>query len=221
MVEAARVLPEMRGLLNCACGGERHVTRFVAVTGGPGAGKTAVLNTARHHFCEHVRVLPEVATMLFANGFPRYNAEESLRAAQRAIFSVQREIERSVAAEGTTAVALCDRGTLDGLAYWPGNVDDFFSSHATTREAELARYTAVIHLRTPSARHYDHSNVVRLETPEEARRMDEKIQSAWTGHPHIHFIESSEDFLDKMKKALAVIEHELPDCCRHRQENAS
>ena len=202
----------------CECG-ETHDRRRVVLTGGPGAGKTAVLDLARHRFCEHVRVLPEAATMLFGGGFPRFDEEQARRAAQRAIFAVQREIERAVASEGSTAVALCDRGTLDGLAYWPGALDDFFASHATTRRDELERYAVVIHLRTPAALHYDHSNPVRTETAEQARAMDEKIAAAWAGHPHIHFIDSSEDFIEKAQSALAMIEHELPECCRHAEQS--
>lgn len=45
------------GLGRCGCAGHRHVTRQVVLTGGLGAGKTAVLDLARHRFCEHVRVL--------------------------------------------------------------------------------------------------------------------------------------------------------------------
>jgi predicted ATPase len=209
-----------RGIVRCGCSGKHHAPRFVAVTGGPGAGKTAVLKVARHRFCEHVHVLPEAATMLFANGFPRYANPASMRAAQRAIFSVQREIETSIASEGTTAVGLCDRGTVDGLAYWPGAIDDFFSAHATTRSEQLARYAAVVHLRTPAARHYNHANTVRIETAEEAQRLDDKIQAAWAGHPNIHFIDSTDDFIVKTTRALEIIERELPACCAHRPSAA-
>lgn len=214
----APVRPLASGLGRCRCARHRHATRFVVLTGGPGAGKTAVLDLARHRFCEHVRVLPEAATMLFGGGFPRFDEEEARRAAQRAIFAVQREIEHAIASEGSTAVALCDRGTVDGLAYWPGGLDDFYSSHATTRAGELSRYASVIHLRTPQARHYDHSNPVRTETAEQARAMDERIAAAWAGHPNVHFIDSSADFIEKAQRALAAIEHELPECCRHAEQ---
>lgn len=203
------------GLAACSCGAHHHDTCFVVLTGGPGAGKTAVLDLARHRFCAHVRVLPEAATMLFGGGFPRYEQEGARRSAQRAIFAVQRELEVSVASEGSTAVALCDRGTIDGLAYWPGPIDDFYSSHGTRREIELARYRSVIHLRTPPQAFYDRSNPVRTESAEQARAMDEKIAQAWAGHPHVHFIDSSEDFVDKARRALAAIADALPECCRH------
>lgn len=209
------------GLAGCRCEDERHVTRFVAVTGGPGAGKTAVLELARHRFCSHVRVLPEVATMLFGGGFPRLDGKDALEAAQRAIASVQREIERAVASDGKTAVALCDRGTLDGLAYWPGDEDGYFRALGSTRALELERYAAVIHLRTPPAEHYNLSNPMRVESAARALEMDARIAAAWRGHAHVHFIESNADFIEKARRALDVVEHELPSCCRHEPRSTS
>jgi hypothetical protein len=42
----------------CPCSAP-HTPRRVVITGGPGAGKTAVLALTRQPFCEHVKVLPE------------------------------------------------------------------------------------------------------------------------------------------------------------------
>src|SRR5262245_41814414 len=105
---------------SCACS-KTHPTKLVVLTGGPGAGKTAILELIKHHGCEHVVVLPEAATIVFRGGFPRGVSEPARRAAQRAIFHVQRELEQLALEEGRGAVALCDRGTIDGLAYWPGS----------------------------------------------------------------------------------------------------
>ena len=44
----------------CACA-EPHEARRIALTGGPGAGKTAVLELMRKTLCKHVKVLPESA----------------------------------------------------------------------------------------------------------------------------------------------------------------
>ncbi len=55
----------------CACESP-HQGKRIALTGGPGAGKTAVLELLRKYFCKHVRVLPEAASILFGGGFPRY-----------------------------------------------------------------------------------------------------------------------------------------------------
>lgn len=204
----------------CACEATGHAARLVVLTGGPGAGKTAVLEVVKRHFCEHITVLPESASMLFAGGFPRRAGEAAGRAAQRAIYHVQRELERMVIEERQVAVALCDRGTIDGLAYWPSAEQDFWSQLGTTREAELARYAAVIHLRTPDAHSYDHSNPVRTESPEQAARIDARIAGVWAAHPRRVVVASTIDFLDKVGQALALVSAEVPECCRHHAAEA-
>ena len=140
-----------------------HQRKRIVLTGGPGAGKTAVLELIRQAFCSHVKVLPESAGIIFSGGFPRGESPDLSRPAQRAIFYVQRELENS-ADTGNPAIVLCDRGTIDGGAYWPGP-GDLWSSVATTLEDELKRYDAVIHLRTPSLdRGYNHQNPLRTES---------------------------------------------------------
>jgi predicted ATPase len=199
----------------CRRTADLHECRRVVVTGGPGAGKTALLEIVRRHFCEHVAVLPEAASIVFGGGFPRGESDAARRAGQRAIYRVQVELEQLVVEEKVAAVALCDRGTLDGLAYWPGTAETFFSEVGTTMEAELRRYATVIHLRTPSAeRGYNHRNPLRIESAREAARLDEKVVAAWSGHPRRFFVDSADDFLDKMARVIALIRDEVPACCR-------
>lgn len=198
-------------MTRCECAGV-HEPRRVVLTGGPGAGKTAVLEAVRQAFCEHVLVLPEAAGILFGGGFPRLQHETARRAAQRAIYHVQRELE-SVTAAMQPAVMLCDRGTVDGYAYWPGP-DDFWQQVGTTLEAELARYDAVIHLRVAPDGAYNHINPLRLESAAEARAVDDRILLAWEKHPHRVVIEAEDDFLNKAANAIEVITREVPACCR-------
>ncbi len=202
------------GSQHCPCTLDGHPTALVALTGGPGAGKTAVLEIAMRTFCNHIAVLPEAASMVFGGGFPRYDALSAREAAQRAIFFVQRELERLALGDGRLAVALCDRGTIDGLAYWPGKPAEFWRDVGSTHQAELARYQAVIHLETPAAEHgYNHQNQHRIETAAEARAIDRRIQAAWHDHPRRIVVPSRADFLDKVFEALKLIRAELPACC--------
>jgi predicted ATPase len=197
----------------CECR-EPHERRRVVLTGGPGAGKTAVLELIRHSFCEHVKILPESASIVFGGGFPRGGTELMLKAAQRAIFYVQRELEAAADAENP-AIVLCDRGTIDGGAYWPGG-EDLWASVGTTLEEQLRRYDAAIHLRTPTgAGGYDHQNPLRIESAAEAADIDTRIAHAWERHPRRFFVEPSSDFLDKAACALDILRGELPECCRH------
>lgn len=195
----------------CECA-VAHEPKRIVLTGGPGTGKTAVLELIRQAFCEHVAVLPEAAGILFGGGFPRDPHEVRRRAAQRAIYYVQRELEASAVA-GQPAIILCDRGTVDGAAYWPGPAD-MWPDVGTTLDAELRRYHAVIHLRTPPAASYNRDNPLRVESADDARAIDERIERAWQTHPRRFLIEPAEDFLGKAAKALDVLRGELPACCR-------
>jgi predicted ATPase len=186
----------------------------VVLTGGPGAGKTAVLELIRLFFCAHVKALPEAAGIIFGGHFPRDHREVVQQAAQRAIYHVQRELEAAASADNP-AVVLCDRGTLDGTAYWVGD-GDLLSAVGSTRAHELARYDTVIHLRTPtSARAYNHDNPLRLESVEEASAIDGRILDAWHAHPHRIVVDATPDFLSKASHVLALLRDEVPECCRH------
>ena len=197
---------------SCACT-ELHEPRRVVLTGGPGAGKTAVLELIRQSFCVHVKVLPEAASIIFGGGFPRGEELKLRQAAQRAIYYVQRELEAG-AESGNPAIVLCDRGTVDGAAYWPGP-DDLWSSVGTTLEEQLRRYHAIIHLRTPEAgAGYNHRNPVRIESAGEAAAIDGRIAKIWERHPRRFLIESSVDFLDKAARAVEILRGQVPPCCQ-------
>lgn len=198
----------------CSCT-RVHTPKRVVVTGGPGAGKTALLELVRHALCPHVRVLSESAGVVFGGGFPREEHPVCRRAAQRAIFYVQRELE-TIADTHNPAIVLCDRGTVDGVAYWPGPADEFWSSVGTEVELELARYDAVIHLRTPTpGQGYNHRNPLRTETAAAAAQIDVRIMEAWAGHPRRFVVQPATRFLDKAARAMEILHEQLPACCSH------
>ncbi len=199
----------------CDCG-ETHTPLRVVLTGGPGAGKTAVLELIRQYFCVHVKVLPEAAGIVFGGGFPRGESRDLRQASQRAIFYVQRELEAAAEA-ARPAIVLCDRGTVDGSAYWPGPAD-LWSEVGTTLEAQLRRYHAVIHLRTPALESgYNHENPLRIESAREAAAIDSRIAHAWEGHPRRFIVDAADDFLTKASRALDLLRSEMPTCCRTHQ----
>lgn len=192
-----------------------HRGHRVVLTGGPGAGKTAVLEVVRKYLCQHVMVLPEAAGIIYGGGFPRLSTVPARRAAQVAIFHVQDQLERiALSAEPLPAMVLCDRGIIDGLAYWPEDAESFYAAVGTTREAAFARYAAVIHLRTPTTEGgYNHRNPLRVETAAEATALDEKLFHVWEGHPRRYVVECTKDFMEKLTETLNALRAELPVCC--------
>lgn len=204
----------------CPCKHTSYNTQLIVLTGGPGAGKTAVLEFVRKELCEHIAILPEAASILFGGGFWRLESPSAKRAAQRAIYHVQNEMQNLVLGEKKWALGLCDRGTLDGLAYWPNSEADFHATLKTNVETEFQKYKAVIHLQSPSAEMgYNYQNPMRIESAEIATKIDRHIHEIWKSHPNYFMIESTHSFLDKVQQATNQIQTLIPDCCREHLED--
>lgn len=180
----------------------------IVLTGGPGGGKTTAADLFRREIGERVVVVPEAATLLFAGGFPRAKDELAQRAAQRAIFHVQRNLEDVQAATYPGRVLLCDRGTVDGAAYWPDGDGDFFASVGTTIEAELSRYDAVLFFETAAAggMSIEGGNPTRNESLDEAVALDGRLRALWSRHPRFALVPHSSSFLRKMTSGVALLE---------------
>ncbi len=177
----------------------------IAITGGPSGGKTTLLETLKKEFGSKITVVPEAASILYGGGFPRKKSTFSRKATQRAIYYTQKELEAIAVEESNTNLVVFDRGSLDSIAYWPNEEEDFFNNVESTKALELKRYDWVIHLDTASSENYDLSNPIRTETHTEALLLNEKIKLAWNGHPKRVIISSNGDFLAKITKSIQVI----------------
>jgi hypothetical protein len=169
---------------------------------------------ARRYFCQHVAITPEAASIVFGGGFPRTDSRGGRRAAQRAIFHVQKALETVALESRETAVVLCDRGTLDGLAYWPGSRQSFFDEFDISLEEELARYWAVIHVEVPALAWGYETNRIRQENVSQAREIDQRIARAWRGHPRFLTVGATAGFLEKLAYTIELLRGELPACCQ-------
>lgn len=198
----------------CRCRKARHTPKLVVLTGGPGGGKTAVLEMARRYFCQHVAIAPEAASIVFGGGFPRSQTTNGRRAAQQAIFHVQNSLETIALENRRAAVVLCDRGTLDGLAYWPGSRQSFLTEFGINIEDELKRYSAVVHVEVPALEWGYERNRIRGESVSQARKIDERVRAAWRGHPRVMTVSARAGFLDKLASAIELLRSELPLCCQ-------
>ena len=105
----------------------------IVLTGGPGGGKTTLMNELRHQDPNGERwlMVPEAAPLLFQTGL---NGRE--KSFQLAVIHLQIALE-NICAEAAKPgqILLCHRGTLDPLAYWLRNgwhEEEFFTYTRTT-----------------------------------------------------------------------------------------
>lgn len=186
----------------------RTVPLRIVLTGGPGGGKTTAADLFRREIGDRVVIVPEAATLLFSGGFPRSKHPQATQSIQKAIFHVQRNLEDIQSAEFPERILLCDRGTIDGAAYWPGGPDDFFAAVGTTLEDELARYDAVIFFETAAAGDIsiEGGNPTRTESLSEAVELDGRLRRLWSQHPRFHLVQHAASFFKKITFGLAHIE---------------
>jgi predicted ATPase len=187
----------------------RHKGRCrIVLTGGPGGGKTTTADLLRREIGERVVVVPEAATILFSGGFPRYDEADARRAVQAAIFHVQRNVEDVQSARYPDRILLCDRGTVDGGAYWPGGASHYFEAMGTTLEQELLRYDAVVFLETAAVAGIaiEGGNAVRSETPSQAAALDHRLRELWSLHPAFFSVPHEKSFFAKITAALSILQ---------------
>jgi predicted ATPase len=180
----------------------------IVLTGGPGGGKTTAADLYRRQIGERVVVVPESATMLFTGGFPRVTDPLANRAAQRAIYHVQKNLEDLQSARFPYRILLCVRGTVDGAAYWPTNPSDFFDDLGTTEAEALARYDAVIFFESAAVAggSIEGGNPMRIESLSEARALDLRLRALWSKHPRFVLIPHEPSFFQKITRGLHALE---------------
>jgi predicted ATPase len=180
----------------------------IVVTGGPGGGKTTAADLFRREIGERVVVVPEAATLLYSGGFPRSREVHAQRSAQQAIYAVQRHLEDVQSALYPERILLCDRGTIDGTAYWPGDAASFFAAVDSSEAAELARYDAVIFFESAAVggMGIEGGNPMRVESNEEAVHLDRVLRAAWSKHARFVVVPHNPSFVKKILFGLAALE---------------
>jgi hypothetical protein len=121
---------------------------------------------------------------------------------------VQRNLEDVQSALYPDRVLLCDRGTLDGAAYWPNQDENFFDAVGSTEQAELDRYDAVIFFETAAAGgiSVEGGNPTRIESNEQALGLDRRLRDLWSKHPRFVVVPHNTSFVKKILFGLAALE---------------
>ncbi len=189
----------------------------IVITGGPCAGKSTAMSKIQKAFNDigyRVLFVSETATELISGGVAPWTCATN-DAYQKCQIKLQLQKEKIFlqAAEGMDEdkiLIVCDRGTLDNKAYMSLEEFNNVLDELGTNEVELRdNYDAVFHLVTAAKGATEYyttaNNTARTETPEQAAIIDDKLISAWTGHPHFRVIDNAFGFEDKMHRLISEI----------------
>lgn len=194
---------------------ERYISiTKIVITGGPCGGKSSALRHIREAFeplgyC--VLTVPETASELIGGGVAPWTCgtntayqicQMKLQLYKERIFD---EAARSmVGTDGQKILIVCDRGAMDNKAYIEDAFDEVLLAVGESEESLLRRYDAVFHLVTAAKGaetfYTKANNAARTEPPEEAAALDDKVLSAWKGHPYLRVVDNSTDFDGKLAR---------------------
>ena len=195
---------------------ERKISRIV-ITGGPCAGKTTAMSWIQNAMTRlgyAVLFVDETATQLISGGASpalcTSNRDFQLQLLRLQAAKEQAFMEIGKAMKAKKVLIVCDRGAMDNAAYM---TDEEFGwvmrQLQTSRVALRDTYDAVFHLVTAAKgaeKYYTlANNQARTETPQEAAALDDRLISAWTGHPHFRVIDNSTGFEEKMLRLIREI----------------
>lgn len=194
---------------------EKNITKIV-ITGGPCAGKSTAMSWIQKEFSKRgysVLFVPETATELITAGATPWTmpAIEFQKCVLRWQLDKERVFEHAAQSMPSDKVLIvCDRGAMDNRAYVTQAEFTAIMNDIGTNEVELRDgYDAVFHLVTAANGAEEFyttaNNSARTETQEQAREIDEKLISAWTGHPHLRIIGNEQSFRDKMLSLVGEI----------------
>lgn len=197
----------------------KRITKIV-LTGGPAAGKTTLISRILKEFKQEdgwrVITIPETATDLISGfGIKPFGGCMSMLAFQDFVVADQIHKEKLAlqAAEivpEQNILIIYDRALMDNKAYISDEeyAEILMRFDGRTEESVLAGYDAVLHLVTCAKGAefaYDLGNAARTESLEFAREMDDRTLRSWRGHPNLRIIDNSENFEDKINRAIREI----------------
>ena len=196
----------------------KTITRIV-LTGGPCAGKSTAMSWIQNAFTERgyrVLFVPETATELITGGVAPWSCGSNLdyQCCQMRLQAEKENVflQAADSMPDEKILIVCDRGMMDNRAYMNDMDFQVVLDRIHKTEVEIRDcYDAVFHLVSAANGAPEvylknkQSNPARTETVEQAVELDNKLISAWTGHPHLRVIDNSTDFENKMKRLISEI----------------
>lgn len=189
----------------------------IVLTGGPGGGKTTILNNIKDRLQTMgytVFVVPETARIFMDNGIKSKKDYEYTLKFQDAILKEQSLREKiteqfaEMEKETNDVVILYDRAILDNRAYLEKQTDfnKLMQKNSLTELNTVDKYDLVLNLVSLAAVNKSAyvNDPIRTESPAEAEIRDTKTSNAWLLHRNMKMILPTKEIEEKEE---IVMEH--------------
>lgn len=203
----------------------------VVLTGGPGGGKTSVLNAIKNLAITEegykniiklgdkkikLVTISETATELISSGITPTEAER-IYDFQDILFEIQKSKEESsikslrFGYDADIILFLYDRGLLDGMAYLDkkGEFEDIMASKDVKELDILDKYDLVLDLLSTATcapeKYGFESNEARFEDVEWAKSVDRKTSAAWVGHRNMKLFDSGVSLEEEVNNVIEYL----------------
>jgi hypothetical protein len=209
----------------------------IALTGGPGGGKTDSLASLTNYFTAKgykVFTVPEVFSLVCLMGmsFEDVRGENTglaLAPVQTALASLQMALEKSVCdlalCLDRTAIVFCDNGLIDRLSFMgQEDFETFMKKNKFFVGGLFGMYDAVIHM-TSLAHSLDTPEGRRALGVENAKKrleasknIDREAFRLWNNHPNYFSVGVTEGFQEKVEKVISIVEQLIPPLEEKKKE---
>ena len=193
-----------------------QVIKKIVITGGSDAGKTTAMNWIQNNFEKKgykVIFIDSAAKEFINDGVLKGELKSTLKYQsividmQIAKEKIYEEAAKQLPFEKILLV--CKRGTVDAKAYMSNRDFEYMLKERKLNEVELRdAYDAVFHLVTSASGAEEYFLIdapLRDNLIEEAKRIDDQIINAWTGHKYFRVIDNRSTFQNKMKQLIKEI----------------
>lgn len=193
-----------------------QVIKKIVITGGSDAGKTTAMNWIQNNFEKKgykVIFIDSAAKEFINDGVLKGELKSTLKYQsividmQIAKEKIYEEAAKQLPFEKILLV--CKRGTVDAKAYMSNRDFEYMLKERNLNEVELRdAYDAVFHLVTSASGAEEYfliDDPLRDNLIEEAKRIDDQIINAWTGHKYFRVIDNRSTFQNKMKQLIKEI----------------